>query len=119
MAGERPQQLVDQAATGAAYELVHRTELVLEHWGTTPPGALRAGGLSVRDLRAVAVLLHADDKLAALVVEVAAAAGLLALGSAPGHDAAWLPTDAYDGWRSASIAQRWARLAEAWLESPG
>ncbi len=115
---ERPQRLVDQAAVGAAYELVHRTELLLDSWGSSPPGALRTGGLGVRDLRAVAVLLHTDDRVAALVVEVAAAAGLVGLGSTPEHDAAWLPTDAYDAWRGLPTSQRWARLAEAWLESP-
>ena len=31
-------------------------------------------------------------------------------------DAAWLPTDAFDAWRTLSMAERWARLAAAWLD---
>ena len=58
---ERAQSLVDRAAAGAAFELVRRTELLLDRWGTHPPGALKAGGLGVRDLRAAAALLHVES----------------------------------------------------------
>ena len=115
---ERATGLVDQAAAGAAYELVHRTELLLDHWGAEPPAALRQGGLGVRDLKGVAALLHCDERVAALLVETAAAAGLLAKGAADDLDTAWLPTDAYDAWRSLPLASRWTRLASAWLHNP-
>ena len=114
----RDQALVDRAAAGAAFELVRRTELLLDRWGTNPPGALRAGGLGVRDLRAAAELLHLDQAAAALVVETAAAAGLLAQGMADDVDVAWLPTEAFDGWQTRPTAERWATLAGAWLASP-
>jgi hypothetical protein len=112
---ERAQRLVDQAAAGAAYELVHRVELLLDHWGAEPPAAQRQGGLSVRDLKATAALLHADERTAALHVELAAAAGLLAQGETTELDAAWLPTDAFDAWRGRPLSERWAGLASAWL----
>ncbi len=115
---ERAQQLVDRAAAGAAFELVRHVELLLEHWGTAPPSVLRGGGLGVRDLRASAELLHLDEPVAALHVELAFAAGLLATGPSDEHDAAWLPTDAFDVWNAGSVADRWARLAGAWLETP-
>ncbi|MGH3332424.1 MAG: helicase-associated domain-containing protein, partial [Nocardioidaceae bacterium] len=114
----RDQSLVDRAAAGAAFELVRHVELMLEHWGTAPPSALRGGGIGVRDLRATAELLHLDESGAALHVEVAAAAGLLAVGATDEHDAAWLPTDAFDIWNAGSVADRWSRLALAWLENP-
>ncbi len=114
----RDQALVDRAAAGAAFDLTRHVELLLEHWGTHPPSALRAGGLGVRDLRAAADLLHVDERTAAVHVEVAAAAGLLAVGDTDVHDAAWLPTDAFDVWSSGSTAERWAALAVAWLASP-
>lgn len=113
----RDQSVVDHAAGGAAFEFVRHVELLLEHWGTTPPSALRAGGLGVRDLRATAELLHVDDASAALHIEVAAAADLMAVGKTEGGHAAWLPTDAFDIWNAASVADRWARLAVAWLGS--
>jgi hypothetical protein len=115
---ERDRNLVDRAAAGAAFELVRHVELLLEHWGTAPPGALRTGGLGVRDLKAAAELLHVDERVAALHVELAAAAGLLAVGQTDELDAAWLPTDAFDVWSGGSVADRWVRLALAWLETP-
>ncbi|MFZ5848004.1 MAG: helicase-associated domain-containing protein [Actinomycetota bacterium] len=115
---ERDQALVDRAGAGAAFDLVRHVELLLEHWGTHPPSALRTGGLGVRDLKAAAELLHVDERTAALHVEVAAAAGLVAVGDTEEHDAAWLPTDSFDIWSSGSAGERWAALAHAWLTSP-
>ena len=115
---ERAQSLVDRAAAGAAFELVRRTELLLDRWGSHPPAALKAGGVGVRDLRATATLLHVEPDVTALVIETAAAAGLIDQGMTDDADAAWLPTDAYDAWLLASPAQRWTTLARAWLTSP-
>ena len=115
---ERDAALVDRAAAGAAFELVRRVELLLDHWGTHPPAVLRAGGLGVRDLRATAVHLHVEPALAGLIVETASAAGLLAPGSADDIDPGWLPTDAYDAWLARPVAERWTALATAWLGNP-
>ena len=117
-ASARDQALVDRTAAGAAFELVRHVELLLEHWGATPPSALRAGGLGVRDLKATADLLHLDERGAALRVELALAADLLATGTGPEGEALWLPTDAFDLWSATSVADRWARLTLAWLDSP-
>jgi hypothetical protein len=114
----RDATLVDRAAAGAAFELVRRVDLLLEHWGTAPPSALRTGGLGVRDLKATAELLHLDERGAGLHVEVAQAAGLLAVGVNRDGDSVWLPTDAFDAWTATPVADRWARLALAWLDSP-
>ncbi|HYO40485.1 MAG TPA: helicase C-terminal domain-containing protein [Nocardioidaceae bacterium] len=113
---ERGAALVDRTAAGAAFELVRQVELVLEQWGSAPPPALRTGGLGVRDLKATAELLHVDERGAALLVEVAWAAGLVAVGTGPSGLSAWLPTDAFDGWTAAPVAERWSRLASAWLD---
>ena len=115
---ERGQSLVDRAAAGAAFELVRRTELLLDRWGTHAPAALKAGGLGVRDLRATASLLHVEPDVAALVIEAAAAAGLVDQGMTDDVDAAWLPTEAYDAWLVKPPAQRWTALARAWIASP-
>lgn len=116
--GEREQPLVDRAGAGAAFEFLRRTELLLDRWGTHPPGALRAGGMGVRELRAAAALVHAEQPVAALLVETAAAAGLMAIGMTDDLDAAWLPTDAFDAWQGRAPAERWLVLARAWLASP-
>ncbi len=114
----RDQALVDRTAAGAAFELVRHIELLLEHWGTAPPAALRGGGLGVRELRAAAELLHVEEPVAALHIETAAAAGLIAVGATEDADAAWLPTDGFDIWNAGSVADRWTRLALAWLDNP-
>jgi hypothetical protein len=60
-------------------------------------------------------LLHVDEPTAALLVEVAAAANLLATGPDADGDTAWLPTDAFDRWSDQPVADRWVALAAAWL----
>lgn len=102
----------DAAGAQAAYDLVRRTEDLLEAWGTNPPPVLRQGGLGVRDLKRWAVALDVDEAQAALLIEVAHAAGLLGP-SADGDD--WLPAPAYDAWLAQPVEQRWAVLAQAWL----
>ncbi len=114
----RDQSLVDRAAAGAAFELVRRTELLLDRWGTHPPVSLKTGGLGVRDLRAAATLLHVEIDVAALVIETAWAAGLIDQGRSDEVDSAWVPTDAYDAWQLGSTSERWSTLARTWLANP-
>lgn len=109
--------LVARTAAGAAFDAVRRIEVLLDHWGTHPPAVLRTGGLGVRDLKTAALLLHVDEREAGLLVDVATAASLLAPGSV-GEAECWLPTDAYDAWCRLEAAERWARVARAWLASP-
>ena len=113
----RSAPLVDRAAAGAASEVVHRVELLLDHWGIEPPAELRSGGLSVRDLKAVAALLHTTERVAALLVEVVAEAGLLAARADASGDPVRVPTDAYDAWLSGDPERRWLALVVAWLRS--
>ena len=114
----RQSELIDRSAAGAAFDAVRRVEVLLDHWSTQPPVGLRSGGLAVRDLKAAATHIHAEPAVAALLVEVAATAGLLALGIDQDGNTAWLPTDRYDAWAAASPAGRWFQLADAWLASP-
>ncbi len=115
---ERDHTLVDRAGAGAAFELVRRTELLLDHWGGEPPGVLRGGGLAVRELRAAATRLHVDEATAALVVETAAAAGLLAERADTDGNPVWVPTDSFDVWSGRDLTERWIRLAQGWLQNP-
>ncbi len=114
----REPELVARAASGAAFELVRRVELLLDHWGTHAPAVLRTGGLGVRELKAAGGLLGLGPGETGLVVETAAAAGLVGPGATDDVDPAWLPTDAYDAWLGQPVAERWLALAEAWLANP-
>jgi hypothetical protein len=111
----RDAAMVDRVAAGAAFEAVRRLELLLDGWGTQPPAVLRSGGLGVRDLRAAAERLQVEVTTAALLIEIAYAAGLVATGPDAEGDPAWLPTDLVDAWTASSAAERWATLARAWL----
>jgi hypothetical protein len=111
----RAADMVDRAAAGAAFDVVRRVELLVDHWGSAPPVALRTGALAVRDLKAAVEVVQLDEKATTLLVEVAAASGLLATWPDADGNPAWTPTDAFDTWCEESTGQRWRRLAAAWL----
>ena len=114
---ERDSAQVDRAGAGAAFEAVRRVELLVDHWGTHPPVALRSGALGVRDLKAAAEFAQLDEPTTALVIEVAAAAGLLATWPDRDGNPAWTPTEAFDTWCDEPAAARWTHLARAWLDT--
>ena len=111
-AAHRP-QAVDAAAAAQAYTALATVEELLKDWDEGGPSVLRAGGLSVRDLKRTAVALDVPEPVAAFWVELAYAAGLIA--SDGEADERYAATPAYDEWREQPAAERWARLATAWL----
>ncbi|MBF4769956.1 helicase C-terminal domain-containing protein [Nocardioides agariphilus] len=115
---ERDEAVVERTAAGAAFEVVRRVELLLEHWGVHPPAELRAGGLGVRELKAAAALLQVDEPTTALLVEVAAEARLLAGRYDDDGNPVFAPTEEFDAWTRRSTAVRWEGLTRAWLASP-
>ncbi|WP_189855951.1 helicase C-terminal domain-containing protein [Streptomyces poonensis] len=111
-ATHRP-QAVDAAAAGQAYTALATVEELLKDWDEGGPAVLRAGGLSVRDLKRTAAALDVPEPMAVFWVELAYAAGLLA--SDGEADERYAATPAYDEWLELPPAERWARLATAWL----
>ena len=120
----RDPKAIDSAGAGQALEAVRTTEALLEAVTDEPAPVLRTGGLGVRDLRRLARAVGVDETNAALLLEVAYAAGLLGDANRSGGtvsratgpaDEIFLPTGAYDLWRGLSIARRWEALARAWL----
>ncbi|MFJ3672047.1 helicase-associated domain-containing protein [Streptomyces sp. NPDC090106] len=105
--------VVDATAAGQAYTALATVEELLKDWDEGGPAVLRAGGLSVRDLKRTAVALDVPEPVAAFWVELAYAAGLLA--SDGEADERYAATPAYDEWLERPAAERWAGLAEAWL----
>jgi hypothetical protein len=104
---------IDRAAAHEASALVTRTEAALELFGGGDMGVLRAGGLGVRDLKRIAKELDVPESTAALVVELAYAAGLL--DQTKGVDPQWVPTVAYDRWLIDPPEDRWLLLARTWI----
>jgi hypothetical protein len=109
------QRAADTAGAGQAAETIRMVATLLSAWDDDPAPVLRAGGLGVRELRAVARLLDVDERVAGLLVEVVYAAGLIDTMSEPVH--AWAPTPAYDSWLAHDGADRWAVLVRAWLQT--
>lgn len=105
--------VVDATAAGQAYTALATVEELLKDWDEGGPAVLRAGGLSVRDLKRTAVALDVPEPVAAFWVELAYAAGLLA--SDGEADERYAATPAYDEWLDRPPAERWSQLAEAWL----
>ncbi|MDT5033622.1 MAG: hypothetical protein QOC94_3793 [Actinoplanes sp.] len=119
---------IDSAGSGQVMEAVRGTETLLEALAAEPASVLKTGGLGVRDLKRLARAAGVDESSAALLLEVAYAAGLLgeadasgvsravAISRAMGNvDEIFLPTSLYDLWRALSVAQRWAALTHSWL----
>jgi uncharacterized protein (DUF1778 family) len=113
---------VDGAAAGEALELLRHCAAVINALSAVPAPALKAGGLGVRELRRISKQTGIDIDRLGLLVEVLAAAGLIAAGAPEPMPVAvdasqtfWVPTTQADGWLEASTAERWAELARAWL----
>ncbi|MFJ2196190.1 helicase C-terminal domain-containing protein [Streptomyces violaceusniger] len=110
---EHDPQAVDNTAAGQTFTALATVEELLGQWETAGPPVLRAGGLSVRDLKRAAVALDVAEPVAAFWIELAYAAGLVA--SDGETDERYAPTPAYDDWLRLPAEERWARLAAAWL----
>ena len=107
------QDTVDTTAAGEAMEFVRHTEALLRSLSVSPIPVLKAGGLGIREARRLAKELELDERNTTLLLEVAAAAGLIAAdGSATPE---WMPTTLMDSWLACPTAVRWTMLAEAWL----
>ncbi|MFE6697779.1 helicase C-terminal domain-containing protein [Streptomyces sp. NPDC057718] len=112
-AAERDPQAVDRAAAGQAFTALSTIEELLKLWNGGGPAILRAGGLSVRELKRAATALDVTEPIAAFWIELAYGAGLLA--SDGETDERYAPTPASDEWLDLSAEDRWTHLATAWL----
>lgn len=115
---------VDAAAGGAVIDLLREFDVLLESLGNNPVSELRSGGLGVREVKRLGKATGIDEARLGLVLEVAAAAGLIASGTPDpepehGDGLYWAPTVAADRFGAMSAAERWHLLAGAWLDLPG
>ena len=115
---------VDAVAAGAVIDLLRETELVLETLGATPVPELRSGGLGVRDVKRLTKVTGIDERRLGLILEVASAAGLIAVGlpepePPDGAGPYWAPTVAADRFVESPTAFKWHLLASTWLDLPG
>jgi hypothetical protein len=112
---------VDAVAAGAAIDLLREIELLVETLGVTPVPELRNGGLGVRDVKRLAKATGIDEPRLGLILELAATAGLIAVGMPdpdPGGGTGpyWAPTVSADRFVESPTAARWQLIASTWLD---
>ncbi|WP_297597664.1 helicase-associated domain-containing protein [Mycobacterium sp.] len=113
----------DATAAGAAIDLLRELDVLLETLSAAPVSELRSGGLGIRDVKRLSKLTGIDEPRLGLILEVAAAAGLIASGMpdpepTAGEGPYWAPTVATDRFTAMSTAERWQLLAASWLDLP-
>jgi len=111
----------DAAAAGAIIDLLRELDVLLETLSATPISELRSGGLGVREVRRLTKITGVDETRLGLILELAAAAGLISSGipdpqPAAGDPPYWAPTVAADRFSETSTAERWHLLATTWLD---
>jgi Helicase conserved C-terminal domain len=114
----------DAAAAGAVIDLLREFDVLLQTLGAAPVSELRSGGLGVREVKRLVKVTGINDPRLGLILEVAAAAELIASGmpdpEPPNGDGPyWAPTVAADRFTAMSPAERWHLLASTWLDLPG
>jgi Helicase conserved C-terminal domain len=114
----------DAAAAGAVIDVLRELDVLLEILGASPVSELRSGGLGIREVKRLAKATGIDEPRLGLILEVAAAAGLIASGMPDpepenGDGPYWAPTMAADRFTAMSSAERWHLLASTWLDLPG
>ncbi|MEW1751989.1 helicase C-terminal domain-containing protein [Streptomyces angustmyceticus] len=110
---ERDPQLVDNAAASQAFTALATVEELLKEWDLGGPAVLRAGGMSVRDLKRTATALDTTEQLAAFWLELSYGAGLIA--SDGEADERFGATPAAEEWLQLPDHERWAVLVAGWL----
>ena len=110
------QDEIDGEAAQVALDLLKGVSSLCEAWSSLPAKLLQAGGLGAREVRRAAKLLAREEEVAARLIELAGAAGLVSADPTSGWAA---PTNEYDAWKGLSSVDRWAELASAWLMRPG
>lgn len=115
-----PAKDADSSAAGAALELLREIEVVLESLSAAPVPELRSGGLGVREAKRLTKSTGIDEQRLGLILELAAAAGLISSGvpdPGPVDDFSyWAPTVAADRFLDTSSAARWLLLTTTWLD---
>lgn len=107
-------QALEAAAGQRLMDSVREVEELLVELGRRPAAIVRSGGIAARELTTLARALASDD--VPFLLELAAAAGLVAVDEISGRDVV-APSDLSPDWLQAAPALQWVDLAMAWLQS--
>ncbi len=114
---------VNAVAAGAALDLLREIDIVIEILSATPISELRNGGLGVREVKRLTKQTGIGENRLGLILEVTAAAGLIAPGMPEPHPPGtagpyWAPTVAADRFIESPTAVKWHLVVSAWLDLP-
>jgi len=105
---------IEAEAGVRAADVAERAATVLDRVAAEPVARLKSGGVGAREVSRLAKATGTSDVLVRLILELAAAAGLVDT-----HGERVLVTPAYDEWREHEPARRLAPLLSAWWRLPG
>ena len=108
---KRDERQINLAAIANISTVLRWVEELLNFWAEEPADALRAGGLSVRDLKIISNHLGVDETCTAFITELAYLTSLISVDS----DDRIMPSNKFDIWLMQTPADRWQVLASAWL----
>ncbi|WP_077490797.1 helicase-associated domain-containing protein [Sinomonas mesophila] len=101
------------AALGAIADVLRLVSALAVEASERPVETLRSGGVGTRELRRVTAALRAEADSTVFALELAAAAGVLALDP---DTSSWRATGAEE-WLALSRPEQWLLLATAWLDT--
>ncbi|MFJ9852013.1 helicase-associated domain-containing protein [Streptomyces sp. NPDC101150] len=104
--------LADESRAAVA-TLVATLERLLASLATQPAALRKSGGLTIREIKRLAKAAGATEPHTRLLLDLALAAGLIALTRTPAGITA-LPTAAYDDWLAGPPGERLAPVLAAW-----
>jgi hypothetical protein len=110
----RPEPPVADVVSRAS-ALSQAVERIVECLGARPAAVLKTGGVGVREARRLAVELEVPERDAFVLLEIAAAAGVVAEDTRRGLV---LPAPYADDWLALDLPARWWSLAQGWLHAP-
>ncbi|MEU5237061.1 helicase-associated domain-containing protein [Streptomyces lydicus] len=108
-----PETSPHDESRAAAATLAATADRLLASLATQPAALRKSGGLAVREIKRLAKAAGAGEPQTRLLLDLALAAGLIALTRTPAGITA-LPTGAYDDWLDRPPGQRLDPLLAAW-----
>ncbi|MCK7622020.1 helicase-associated domain-containing protein [Streptomyces sp. RS10V-4] len=108
-----PRTSLTEESQAAAAGLATTAERLLDSLAAEPATLRKSGGLTVRELKRLTKAAGATEAHTRLLLDLALAAGLIALTRSPSGITA-LPTTAYDDWLARPPGERLAPLLAAW-----
>ncbi|MGV3712048.1 helicase-associated domain-containing protein [Pseudolysinimonas sp.] len=108
---ETEMRFIDRGAGDRAFGTLGAVTETLLALRDAPARRLTRGGLALPDARRLAAIAGVPTEEVELLLDISARAGLAILSGSE-----WVPTQGLTGWLAGSRVERWAELADGWLD---